>query len=129
MRAALTRWSRPTPTRRMRPARLWMRWRRAGALSRAPELGPGHLRDLGAESNEKALHLAENGRGKHCLGDEGSFHGRTLPLHGTWNPVKRGPFEFAGFEAEWADFPRHLVPKVEPDLPAGWVAARREGRS
>ncbi len=84
----------------------------------------------GAEANEKALHLArQNGRGGHqLLAMKGSFHGRTLlPLHGTWNPVKRGPFEFAGFEAAWADFPRHLVPKVEPALPEGWVNAWRQG--
>ena len=111
------------------------------ALDALAELVRGHVHpsldqvtfaNSGAESNEKALHLArENGRGGHrLLAMKGSFHGRTLlPLHGTWNPVKRGPFEFAGFEAAWADFPRHLVPKVEPDLPAGWVAAWREGRS
>ncbi len=84
----------------------------------------------GAESNEKALHLArENGRGGHqLLAMKGSFHGRTLlPLHGTWNPVKRGPFEFAGFEATWAEFPRHLVPEIEPDLPEGWVRAWHSG--
>jgi acetylornithine/succinyldiaminopimelate/putrescine aminotransferase/GNAT superfamily N-acetyltransferase len=95
-----------------------------------PSLNHVAFANSGAEANEKALNLArQNGRGGHrLLAMKGSFHGRTLlPLHGTWNPVKRGPFEFAGFEAKWVDFPRHLLPDEEPQMPAGWVEAWRQG--
>ncbi len=82
----------------------------------------------GAEANEKALHIARRqGRGGHkLLAFKGSFHGRTLlPLHGTWNPVKREPFELAGFEACWLAYPRQIEPEIIPPMPEGWVEAWR----
>ena len=85
----------------------------------------------GAEANEKALHIAQrSGRGgQKLLAFKGSFHGRTLlPLHGTWNPVKRTPFELTGFEACWLAYPRKLEPFAQASMPAGWISAWRTGK-
>jgi 4-aminobutyrate aminotransferase-like enzyme/GNAT superfamily N-acetyltransferase len=61
----------------------------------------------GAEANEKALRIARlhapppvDGPRRRIFAFRDSFHGRTLAtLMATWNPEKRGPFEFAGYEA------------------------------
>ncbi|MFZ6183063.1 aminotransferase class III-fold pyridoxal phosphate-dependent enzyme [Nannocystis pusilla] len=61
----------------------------------------------GAEANEKALRIARlhapppvNGPRRRVLAFRDGFHGRTLAtLAATWNPEKRAPFEFAGYEA------------------------------
>ncbi|MCY1058181.1 aminotransferase class III-fold pyridoxal phosphate-dependent enzyme [Nannocystis sp. SCPEA4] len=61
----------------------------------------------GAEANEKALRIARlhapppvNGPRRRVLAFRDGFHGRTLAtLAATWNPAKRAPFEFAGYEA------------------------------
>ncbi len=63
----------------------------------------------GAEANEKALRIArlhcpDAEKRKRVLAFRHSFHGRTLvSLMATWNPVKREPFEFAGYETVFAD--------------------------
>ncbi len=64
----------------------------------------------GAEANEKALGLCWAHRThptqRRVLAFEGAFHGRTLlALHATANPSKRGPYELAGYEAQFAPFP------------------------
>ncbi len=87
----------------------------------------------GAEANEKALALcrqnAANPSAKTVLAFEGSFHGRTLlSLHTTYNPVKRGPFEVAGYEAVFAPYPLWHDPYGEqPVAPAGFYAAAASG--
>ncbi|MDC0718970.1 aminotransferase class III-fold pyridoxal phosphate-dependent enzyme [Nannocystis bainbridge] len=61
----------------------------------------------GAEANEKALRIARlhapppvDGPRRRVLAFRDGFHGRTLAtLAATWNPDKRAPFEFEGYEA------------------------------
>lgn len=75
----------------------------------------------GAEANEKALRIARmqagNGPGgesrRRVLAFRHGFHGRTLvALMSTWNPVKRGPFEFEGYESVFAEANRESVERV-----------------
>jgi len=93
-----------------------------------PRLGPGlkHVTfaSSGTEANEKALAMCR-ANGPHdatrLLAFEGSFHGRSLlALHATWNPLKREPFEIAGYEARFAPFPAWLEPGTEPEEPEGF---------
>jgi len=80
----------------------------------------------GAEANEKAIDLCRtNGtKGKRVIAFEGSFHGRTLlALQATFNPQKRGLFEFAGYEATFIPFPSWLTPQREPEFSPSWVKA------
>lgn len=81
-----------------------------GLLAHAPA-GLQHVCFVGAggaEANEKALRIArlhcKDGDRKHrVLAFRHSFHGRTLvALMSTWNPSKRGPFEFDGYETVFA---------------------------
>ncbi len=87
----------------------------------------------GAEANEKALALCRldcpRADAKKVLAFEGSFHGRTLlALHATFNPAKRGPFEIAGYECEFAPFPVWDTPsREEPRPPSGFLAAASTG--
>lgn len=82
----------------------------------------------GAEANEKAYalaraHLAAQGRdATKLLAFEGSFHGRTLlSLYASHSPAKRVPFEIAGYEVDFAPFPRWDAPdQAEPAEPEGW---------
>jgi 4-aminobutyrate aminotransferase-like enzyme/GNAT superfamily N-acetyltransferase len=82
-----------------------------GLLAHAPA-GLKHVCFVGAggaEANEKALRIARlhcpDGDRKHrVLAFRHSFHGRTLvALMSTWNPAKRGPFEFEGYETVFSD--------------------------
>ena len=80
----------------------------------------------GAEANEKAFDLCrQNGPGgRRIIAFEGSFHGRTLmSLHATYNPVKRAPFEFAGYEVSFVPFPAWKEPGQEPSQPNDWVSS------
>jgi len=99
----------------------------ADALRRAvPGLPHVTFVNGGAESCEKALALchaqvadpATQGR---VLAFEGSFHGRTLlALGASHNPAKRGPFEIAGYEVDFAPFPVWWAPQGgEPPTPEG----------
>jgi len=85
----------------------------------------------GAEANEKAIDLCRlNGTtGKRVIAFEGSFHGRTLlALQATFNPQKRGLFEFAGYEATFVPFPSWLAPTHEPEFSPSWVMSWFERR-
>lgn len=78
----------------------------------------------GAEANEKAFDLCRlNGtKGRRVIAFEGSFHGRTLmALQATYNPQKRGLFEFAGYEATFVPFPSWIDPRVEPSFSPDWI--------
>lgn len=87
----------------------------------------------GAEANDKALALArlhsERPKATKVLAFEGSFHGRTLlPLSLTYNAVKRGPYEIAGYEGNFAPFPVWDSPgQSEPAAPSGFYAAAGTG--
>lgn len=87
----------------------------------------------GAEANEKAFALCRlnspRPQAHRVLAFEGSFHGRTLlALHATWNPAKRGPFEFKGYEACFAPFPLWVDPMAgEPEAPEGYLEAAAQG--
>jgi acyl-CoA reductase-like NAD-dependent aldehyde dehydrogenase/4-aminobutyrate aminotransferase-like enzyme/GNAT superfamily N-acetyltransferase len=87
----------------------------------------------GAEANDKALALArlhsENPKATKVLAFEGSFHGRTLlPLSLTFNPAKRGPYEIAGYEGNFAPFPVWSSPdQPEPAAPSGYYASAGTG--
>jgi len=93
------------------------------------ELVPGlpHVTftNSGAEANEKALALCALHRPgtRRVLAFEGGFHGRTLlALHATYNPVKRGPFELAGYECTFAPYPlRANAGAPEPRDPDGFL--------
>jgi succinylglutamic semialdehyde dehydrogenase len=79
----------------------------------------------GAESNEKAFHIAHlNGQGgKRVLAFEGAFHGRTLiSLYCTWNPVKRIPYQIKGYEAVFLTRPLPDDPYFEPEIPQSWTS-------
>lgn len=94
----------------------------------------------GAEANEKAFALcrlqviAERGaeaadRARKVLAFQGSFHGRTLlSLHATYNPVKREPFEIAGYQQTFAPFPVWPTPnEPQPASPEGFLGAVARG--
>ena len=93
----------------------------------------------GAEANEKAfalcrLHVMETrgaaaDKARKVLAFEGSFHGRTLlSLHATYNPIKREPFEIAGYQQTFAPFPVWSTPgDPQPSAPAGFYAAVARG--
>ena len=79
----------------------------------------------GAESNEKALHIAKlhGPGGKRILAFEGAFHGRTLlSLYCTYNPVKRIPYQIAGHEAVFLNRPLPTSPYLDPEIQPGWVS-------
>ena len=84
----------------------------------------------GSEANEKALDLCRlNGPGgRTVVAFEGSFHGRTLAsLHCTYNPVKREPFEFEGYQARFVPFPANPDPRNEPAVDDAWVSGWAKG--
>lgn len=87
----------------------------------------------GAEANEKALVLArlhsKNSKATKVLAFEGSFHGRTLlSLSLTFNPSKRGPYVFDGYEGSFAPYPVWGKPQdPEPFAPSGFFAAAGSG--
>ena len=80
----------------------------------------------GAESNEKAFHLARmhGPGGKRVLAFESSFHGRTLlSLFCTYNPVKREPYQIQGHEAVFLERPIPQSPYAEPEVTKEWIEA------
>jgi acyl-CoA reductase-like NAD-dependent aldehyde dehydrogenase/4-aminobutyrate aminotransferase-like enzyme len=87
----------------------------------------------GAEANEKALALArinaERRGATRVLAFEGGFHGRTLfALSATYNPVKREPYEIAGYSAAFVPFPVWATPsREEGRAPSGFYAAAAAG--
>ena len=86
----------------------------------------------GAEANEKAFDLCRlyGPGGRRVIAFEGSFHGRTLTsLHATYNPVKRTPFEFSGYEASFVPFPTWKDPREEPPVEDQWIRDWTEGRA
>lgn len=86
----------------------------------------------GAEANEKAFDLCRlNGPGgRRVIAFEGSFHGRTLAaLHATYNPAKREPFMFAGYEAAFVPFPAWKDPREEPPADDEWVRSWSRGEA
>ena len=94
-------------------------------------LAPPHIKHVcwtngGAESNEKAFHIAKlNGTGgKRVLAFESSFHGRTLlSLYCTYNPVKREPYQIKGHEAVFLERPIPHSPYADPEFSDQWVQA------
>jgi 4-aminobutyrate aminotransferase-like enzyme len=50
-----------------------------------------------------------------------------VSLHATWNPEKRAPFEFKGYEAAFVPFPRWADPREEPAVEEAWIAAWSTG--
>ncbi len=86
----------------------------------------------GSEANEKAFDLCRvNGPGgKRIIAFEGSFHGRTMmSIHATYNPIKRAPFEFKGYEVSYVPFPAWKDPRHEPVVTDDWVRAWSQGES
>lgn len=90
---------------------------------------PPHIQHIcwtngGAESNEKAFHIAKlNGLGgKRVLAFESSFHGRTLlSLFCTYNPKKRAPYQIKGHEAVFLKRPIPSSPYADPSFSSSWV--------
>lgn len=79
----------------------------------------------GAEANEIALGYCfrnrKNKNAKKVLAFEGSFHGRMLvSLQATWNPSKREPFLFPGFECSFVPFPELDSDVVHQTIPSDW---------
>lgn len=102
----------------------------AALRERLPTLPQVGFAASGAEANERALaicHSRTPARRK-VLAFEGGFHGRTLlALSASSNPLKRAPYEIAGYEACFAPFPAWLSPGEEPPEPGGWRAAATSG--
>ena len=103
----------------------------AAYAERLRELVPGlpHVTfvNSGAESVEKAFALCHGQATKpsqcRVLGFEGSFGGRTfLALQASFNPVKRAPFEIAGYEVSFVSSPGWVEPNLgEPAEPQGFA--------
>ncbi|MBT3585586.1 MAG: aminotransferase class III-fold pyridoxal phosphate-dependent enzyme [Halobacteriovoraceae bacterium] len=79
----------------------------------------------GAEANEIALgHCFKNrpsNKANKILAFEGSFHGRLLmSLQSTWNPSKREPFEWPGFDTIFCPSPALADEKINLPLPNNW---------
>ncbi|MCO4793436.1 MAG: aminotransferase class III-fold pyridoxal phosphate-dependent enzyme [Bacteriovoracaceae bacterium] len=80
----------------------------------------------GAEANEIALGECFKRRvhssAKKVLAFEGSFHGRMLiTLASTWNPSKREPFEWKGFETEYCKAPSDTQGQINLEAPSDWA--------
>jgi acetylornithine/succinyldiaminopimelate/putrescine aminotransferase len=79
----------------------------------------------GAEANEVALGYAYKRRAhkgaKKVLAFEGSFHGRMMvSLSSTWNPSKREPFQWPGFETVFTDYPEINDHMITQEIPKDW---------
>lgn len=87
----------------------------------------------GAEANEKAYAICmanrKSPRQRRLLAFEGSFHGRTLlSVAASYNPSKRTPYEFRGFEVTYAPFPVWPTPEAaEPVASAELLQAVAAG--
>ena len=80
----------------------------------------------GAEANETALGFCYknrvNKKANKVLAFEGSFHGRMLvSLASTWNPIKREPFEWKGYETVYCKGPSDPEGKINRDAPSDWA--------
>lgn len=79
----------------------------------------------GAEANEIALgycfRARKNSKANKVLAFKGSFHGRMLvSLQATWNPSKREPFLFPGFECAFTEYPELKGDDIHQEAPADW---------
>ncbi len=79
----------------------------------------------GAEANEIALgycyRARKNTKANKVLAFKGSFHGRMLvSLQATWNPSKREPFLFPGFECAFTEYPELKGDDIHQEAPANW---------
>lgn len=88
----------------------------------------------GAEAVETALGfcLADgpDPGARTALAFEGSFHGRMkVALSATWNPAKRGPFEWPGFETAFCPWPALDGGPLDRPVPDGWLASWARARS
>jgi len=80
----------------------------------------------GAEANETALGYCYkrrvNKNANKVLAFEGSFHGRMLiSLASTWNPSKREPFEWKGFETIYSKSPSDPEGQLNREAPENWA--------
>lgn len=80
----------------------------------------------GAESIEIALGAcfdAAPSKARKVLAFEGSFHGRMMvALSATWNPKKREPFAWPGYESIFVPYPAMDDDNIHgPEMPAGWI--------
>ena len=80
----------------------------------------------GAESIEIALGAcfdAAPAKARKVLAFEGSFHGRMMvALSATWNPKKREPFAWEGYESVFVPYPAMDDDDIHgPEMPAGWI--------
>ena len=81
----------------------------------------------GAEANEIALGYCfqkrQNKKASKVLAFKGSFHGRMLvSLFSSWNPLKREPFQFPGFETTYIDHPTLPDDQIIKEIPKGWYS-------
>ncbi|MFT6069305.1 MAG: acetylornithine/succinyldiaminopimelate/putrescine aminotransferase [Bacteriovoracaceae bacterium] len=79
----------------------------------------------GAEANEIALgycyRARKNAKANKVLAFKGSFHGRMLvSLQATWNPSKREPFLFPGFECAFTEYPELQGDDIHQEAPSNW---------
>ncbi|MCY4523195.1 MAG: aminotransferase class III-fold pyridoxal phosphate-dependent enzyme [Halobacteriovoraceae bacterium] len=79
----------------------------------------------GAEANEIALGYCYQKRinpdAKKVLAFRGSFHGRMLvSLFSSWNPAKREPFQWPGYETVYVDHPSLPDDQIIKDIPSDW---------
>lgn len=80
----------------------------------------------GAESIEIALGAcfdAAPAKARKVLAFEGAFHGRMMvALSATWNPKKREPFAWPGYESVFVPYPAMDDDDIHgPEIPAGWI--------
>lgn len=80
----------------------------------------------GAEANETALGYCYKRRvnkdANKVLAFEGSFHGRMLiSLASTWNPSKREPFEWKGYETVYCKGPSDPEGLINREAPEDWA--------
>lgn len=84
------------------------------------------IANSGAEANEIALgqcyRYRKNERANKVLAFEGSFHGRMfVSLFSTWNPSKREPFEYDGFQTTFTPFPEIKTAEINVEFPENWI--------
>ena len=94
-----------------------------------------HLCNSGAEAVETALGICYQRRrnrfAQRVIAFEGSFHGRMMvALATTWDARKREPFQWSGFEAQFAPYPEMDSDDVNgPVIPGEWNSAWSESPS
>ncbi len=85
-----------------------------------------HFCSSGAEAIEIALGTCFDRappKAKKVLAFEGSFHGRMLvALSATWNPQKREPFAWPGYESVFVPYPALENDDIQgPVMPSDWI--------